>query len=422
MKNYTPSYPNRRGHFKAPPVPPGNTEALSNLLSHFQTSLHMPDSGIVEITMGAYAANVLSGDPVWLMLVGPPSAGKGEILASLNGLPYLHAASTLTEAALLSGVKKKDREADACGGLLKEMGEFEGIGRFGILVMKDFTSVLSMSREARTSTLAALREIFDGAWTRRLGVDGGRSLYWSGKMGLIGGVTQALDSHHAVMGEMGPRFVLYRLPATDAQQQARRALTNSGHEAEMREQLRDHVRAFFAGLNLTVGDAPSTATPQADEPLVLLVEFASRCRSAVERHPYSREIILIPEAEAPARLIRSAAQLRRGLHTIGVNPQRARDLVTKTMLDCIPPVRRCVLNYLTSATSDRAASIVQSTGLAKETLRRALEDLRCHGIVESSASGWQISARWKEHVRIAYPQGVCRAVKLGGRAGMVDDD
>src|ERR1039458_7794885 len=161
----------------------------------------MPDTGAVETLLGTYVANVLPGDPVWLGLIGPSSGGKGEILAALSSLPYLHPVGTITESGLLSGVKASDRADDAQGGLLREMGGF------GILVAKDFTSILSMSRDTRTAMLAALREIYDGAWTRRLGVDGGKCLSWSGKVGLIAGVTQAIDSHHAVMAEMGPRFM-----------------------------------------------------------------------------------------------------------------------------------------------------------------------------------------------------------------------
>jgi hypothetical protein len=119
----------------------------------------------------------MQGDAVWLSLVGPPSGGKGEILNSLTDLPFIHPAGTLTESALLSGVKKKERVKGTQGGLLMETG------KFGVLHLKDFTSVLSMPRDARASVLAALREIYDGAWTRRLGVDGRKGSLVAGQDG-----------------------------------------------------------------------------------------------------------------------------------------------------------------------------------------------------------------------------------------------
>ena len=37
--------------------------------------------------------------------------------------------------------------------------------------------------------LAALREVYDGEWNRRLGVDGGKMLAWAGKLTLVAGST-----------------------------------------------------------------------------------------------------------------------------------------------------------------------------------------------------------------------------------------
>ena len=204
---------------------------LNDALAVFRRWLHLPDPGVVEIALGTVAANRVPGDPVWLLLTGPSSSGKTEMLQSLMGLPDMYAASTLTEAALLSGTPAKECAQDATGGLLRE------IDAFGIIVLKDFTSILSMHRNTRQSLLAALREIYDGAWTRRVGVDGARTLEWKGKVGLIGGVTSAIDSAHAVMSSMGQRFALYRLPVTDAHAQAQCAVEKSGDEQKMRAEL-----------------------------------------------------------------------------------------------------------------------------------------------------------------------------------------
>jgi hypothetical protein len=400
-------------------APISRPEALRDLLSHFQAALHMPETGAIAVVLGAYVANVLRGDPVWLVLVGPPSSGKSEILGTISGLPHLFPAATLTEAALLSGVKRADRDNDARGGLLREMDEF------GILLIKDFTSVLSMNRDTRASLLAALREIYDGSWTRRLGVDGGKSLSWTGKMGLIGGVTQALDRHHEVMAEMGPRFVLYRLPPIDGQEQARRALIGTGKEEEMRDELRQQVQRVVGALRLTAAAEvlhDAALVQKEMEWLPFVADFASRCRSAVERDSYKRHVVFVPDPEGPARLVRSAAQLLRGLATIGVSSPRRRELVTKVLLDCIPPVRRAVLDYLTGAKGDEARSIVESTRLPTQTLRTALEDLECLGIVHQQTEGWEIVLdKWVYHVVAAYPNPIPVTAKVTSRRGAADD-
>ena len=207
------------------------SDPLRDCVATFRRWLHLPDPGVLLVTLATVAANRADGDPVWLLVVGPPGSGKTEVLGTLSTLPDVHAAATLTEASLLSGTSKRDKATDAKGGLLRELGDF------GIIVCKDFGSILSMNRDARAAVLAALREVYDGSWTRHVGTDGGRTLAWSGKVGLLAGCTPAIDSHHAVIGSMGERFVLYRLPPVDAAQQARRALSHVGHERAMRLEL-----------------------------------------------------------------------------------------------------------------------------------------------------------------------------------------
>jgi len=183
-------------------------EDLDALVRTFRKWLHLPDADALLVVLAAIVTNHIEGDPLWLMLVGPSGGGKTEFLSPLTALANVLQTSTLTEAALLSGTAKKEVVPGATGGLLREIGEF------GIIVCKDFTSILSMNRDTRGAVLSALREVYDGSWTRRLGVDGGTTLSWKGKVGLIAACTAAIDRHHAVIGAMGERFVMYRLPET----------------------------------------------------------------------------------------------------------------------------------------------------------------------------------------------------------------
>jgi hypothetical protein len=122
--------------------------ALTDALKVFGHWLYLADAAPVLVTAAAVVANLAEGDPVWLLLVGPPSGGKTEILSSLIRLPYIVPAATLTEAALLSGTPKREKTAGATGGLLRRVGDF------GILLAKDFTSVLAQNR----ASFAGMRE------------------------------------------------------------------------------------------------------------------------------------------------------------------------------------------------------------------------------------------------------------------------
>jgi hypothetical protein len=201
-------------------------QRLADTEDVFRRWLHLPDVGALHVALGTIASNLIDGDPVWLLEVGAPSSGKTEVVGAFARLDYVHQAATLTEAGLLSGSPKREQASDATGGLLRKVGDF------GILVAKDFGSVLSMHQAEQAKVLAALREVYDGSWNRDLGADGGRSLRWRGKCGFLGGCTPTIDRAHGVMGALGERFLLYRVNVDDAVAQGRRRVANRGHERQ----------------------------------------------------------------------------------------------------------------------------------------------------------------------------------------------
>jgi hypothetical protein len=373
---------------------------LGETIAVFRRWLHLPDPSPALVVFAAVVANLRAGDPVWLLLVGPPGCGKTELLGPLPSLPNVHPAATFTEAALLSGTPRREAK-DAKGGLLREIGDF------GILVGKDFGSVLSMHREARASVLAALREIYDGSWTRHVGTDGGKTLHWSGKVGLIAGCTPAIDSHHAVMGSMGERFVIYRLPPTDAAEQARRALTHAGREVEMRSDLARAVQEQFASLDL---DATVNFDGAETDRLITLATLAVRCRSAVERDGYSREIELIPEPEAPGRLALVLGRLLEALLVLSVPRRHSWSIIAKVALDSMPAIRRAVLQHLVDdPLPTTAVAVGEALGYPTTTARRTLEDLAAHGLVDRTSGGngradaWRLSDWARDHWNRSVP-------------------
>ena len=216
--------------------------AIDATLRVFEDWLLLKDHTPVLAVLGTIAANYLPGDPVWLALIAPPSSAKTEILNATAGLPHVVRAATVTPAGLLSGTPKKQQAKGAKGGLLQQIGDF------GILAFKDFGSILSMHPEAKAETLAALREVYDGSWTRHLGSDGGRTLHWEGKVGLITAATGVIDSHYAVIGAMGDRFLFCRLAPTQGRAQFNRALDHVGDATKrMRAELAEAVARLFAG-------------------------------------------------------------------------------------------------------------------------------------------------------------------------------
>ncbi len=238
------------------------------------------------------------------------------------------------------------------------------------MLVKDFTSVLSMNAETSTRMLAALREIYDGFWTRRVGTDGGLELTWQGKLAVIACCTEIIDDRARVVGAMGERFVYFRLPKMSRSAMARRAITGSGNEGEMREALKQAVAGFFAGLEVPA--APVALSEREVDCLTALADLASRCRSGVLRDSHSRGITMALESEYPGRIAKIMLRVFSGLVTVGVERPRAWFLVTKMAFDSMHKTRRQVFGVMLKNRDQKATTkeITESLFLPDSTVRR----------------------------------------------------
>ncbi len=350
---------------------------LDDVVAVFSRWLLLPDVEPVYAVLGAVAANYLPGAPVWLIVVSPPSSGKTELLGSLLRLPDVYPASTLTVASLLSGTPRKDAQ-NAKGGLLREVGDF------GIVVLKDMGSLLSMRPDDKAEVFAALREVFDGSWVRYVGSDGGRQLSWTGKLGLVAGATPVLDRHHGVLSVMGERFLLCRLPEA-SEEQAERALEHTGErEAAMRRELAEAVSGLFSGERRE----PRPLTDDERRELVGLAALVARARAPVERDRQTREVELIPGAEGPARIAVTLERLLAGLDTLGCERVLAMRVLRRVALDSMPALRRLLLEQLCASHEPVSTSTLAVAMHAPTiTVRRALEDLTAYRLLVRTKQG-----------------------------------
>jgi hypothetical protein len=360
----------------APKPPAVQPVPLTDALAVFSKWLHIDDDAPIIATAAAVIANLVEGDPVWLLLVGPPSGGKTEILMALAKLPYIVPAATITEAALLSGTSKRERAKDATGGLLCQVGEF------GVLLAKDFTSVLSQNRDTAKQAMAAMREVYDGHWDRPVGTDGGKVLHWRGKCGFIGGVTPSYDSYQSIVNALGDRFLLLRLPEVNAKAQSRAARISARREKTMRAELGDAMLGLITGADPTKAAVDGMSDDDGDA-LDDLAIFTARARTAVERDGYTRELLIVPQAEGPARLVKSLQQLYGGMTALGVATDTRWSILGRIALGCVPAIRVPVMCALLAATEPATTTdIALTVGMVTKTVGRILDDLALLGIAE----------------------------------------
>ena len=144
-------------------------------------------------------------------------------MQALDGAGAIITSTIASEGALLSATPRKENAAkDATGGLLRKIGER------GVLVIKDVTSILSMTATcaARCSPRCAKSTTAAGSATSAP-TAGGRST-WRGRIVVVGAVTTAWDTAHGVVAAMGDRFVAHphRLaPGPQASPATRRSAT-----------------------------------------------------------------------------------------------------------------------------------------------------------------------------------------------------
>jgi hypothetical protein len=323
-------------------------------------------------------------DLVWLLLVSGSGNAKTETVQALNGLGATLASAISSDAALLSGTSKRDRSKTATGGLLRKIGER------GVLVIKDVTSILSMDRNLRAKVLAALREIYDGYWVRDIGTDGGQTIAWKGRIAVIGAVTTAWDTAHAVIATMGDRFVLLRMDSTVNRQAAgRKAIGNTGSERQMRDELAAAVAGVIAGMNTE----PTELTKVDTETLLMAADLVTLARTAVERD-YRGDVIDAHAPEMPTRFAKQLSQIVRGGLAIGMDHDDALRLAIRCARDSMPPLRLAIIEDLENNPHSTASDVRVRLHKPRATVDRELQALHMLGLAECDETDYGEKKRW----------------------------
>lgn len=331
------------------------------------------DLDVLDAVLCTAAAGRLDGDPPWVQVVGGSGHAKTETVVPLAGAGAFVVSTISGEAALLSGTSARDRAKDATGGMLRAIGDS------GVLIIKDFTSVLSMNRDTRALVLAALREIYDGQWSRNVGTDGGKTLRWSGRLVLIGAVTTAWDSAHQVVATMGDRFVVVRLPSTNAprREAGRQAMRNVSSENTMRAELSESVAGVLGAIE--PGACPVLADSDLDE-LLDLADVVTRARTPVERD-FRGDPAWAHALEMPTRFAKQLVQITRGGIVLGMTRDHALAVAARCARDSMPPLRQALLGWVACHPGTILADVVKGVQMPRRTVDRTLQELHLLGLL-----------------------------------------
>ena len=289
-------------------------------------------------------------------------------------LPNIVTMGDVTENAFLSGfygvkepgILEKTGETTAADGVYLTVGDM-------IILIKDFTTVLSMRREKKGAFLSQFREMYDGEFKRAFGT--GETKVWRGRITVIAAVTPVLDRHYSIFSTLGERFLQVRSSRPDSPVAGEWAIRQQGNEMLIRRDLRGAVNTLFEGAN----SSPPELPPEAIRRLAMCGELVAIARTHVYRESFGgRNIQYVPEPEANTRIAKGLAGIARGIASLlgkeSVGEAEMQD-VARVGLDSIPDLRRRILiqGYL----CDRPERV----SAPQTTLNRALEDLAELGLL-----------------------------------------
>ncbi|MBI0294474.1 MarR family transcriptional regulator [Streptomyces sp. PRKS01-29] len=351
-----------------PEAPPAGSPAalLADFLEQLRKYVHLTDHGHVIFALAVAVSSDLDGEPLWGMLVGPPSGGKSEAVKALDDIADEHV-DDITGPALLSWMPGKNP---------KPAGILTRIPSRAFVSISDFSTVLATSdRGGRDTLFALLRRAYDGHVVREVG-NSPRPLTWTGRLTLLAAVTPAIDNFSSHTDALGPRWLYCRLPETDnahkkATVRKRRKIDGL---AEMQAEARRRASALVRAARDAVTDV------ELDDEMYDQLEDAAMLtclgRAAVPRHAYGkREIDGIPVIEEPARVTGQIVSLAKSLLALGVPRGQALALAGKCALDTVPQARLQILRQLAQGEPLTVSEVRRRTGLNRHVARRALEDM-----------------------------------------------
>lgn len=330
------------------------------------------DLDALDVVLATAAVERLDGDPLWTLLLSGSGNAKTETVSALTGAGARITSTIASQGALLSATSRKERAEDATGGLLRT------VEPRGLLVVKDVTSILSMNRDMRAEVLGALREVYDGRWSRNVGTDGGRTLEWSGRVAVVGAVTTVWDRAHDVIASMGDRFVIVRMDsATGRQAAGRQAIGNTGREKEMRDDLAAAVGSVIDGMDPTPADVSEEETGA----LLAAADVVTLSRTGVD-YDYRGDVIDAHAPEMPTRFAKQLAQVVRGATAVGIDRSRALRLAIRVARDSMPPLRLAILDDVAAHPWAPTRDVRKRLGKPRATVDRQLQALHMLGVLK----------------------------------------
>ena len=343
------------------------------LMDTFRKWLWIEDDITLDIVMATVLSALFPGDPVWLLVIGPPGGGKSELVRALSG-HHIYSLDTLTTKSLVSGFKEQGKTATF--GILPDLD-----GK--VLVIKDLTVMLqNVSARYEENIFTQLRAAYDGEYSSAHGSGLKRQSYKS-TFGVVAAVTPIVDEFRTLSSALGERFITIRhyQSRVDA---IRRAQENCGQEKVMRPELskctEDAIEYYEelarAGGIPTLDDIEGTKIRK-------LADITSMLRTEVKRDR-ERNVVVLPGVEIGTRLVKQFTRLSEMLKLYGA---WSYSKLIRVANDSISPLRLKVIKSLHELYTANPNEITAHCLLTHKTVSEYCEDMWMLGICDKEVKG-----------------------------------
>lgn len=336
---------------------------FADLKSAFSQYLYMPDHEYLDIVFATILANRIQGDPVWIFVVGAPGSCKTEVLRTLDSTETYHV-SKLRAASLISGYIDRKAKVEIDHSLLPKINN-------KTLIVKDFSTVLTMRKEERDEIFSVLRDAYDGYASVPFGT--GEKSYVS-KFGLIAAMTPAIEIYRALSESLGERFLYIRPIVGDSKTLCMAALNNINIKDAMRIHLKQTSKTFLE--NVMIND--TNISDAEKEEIVELCDATATIRSYVARDRRDFNTVLMPPIfEVATRISQQILKLYIGLRALKSDAMR---LSKRVLADCVPVNRRAVCESMALNDECTAGLLEQKCDMSLKTIRVIVSDLERLGL------------------------------------------
>ena len=350
-------------------------QTIMDLNDIYRELFHLEDNMLIPLLATVIIGAKSKLPCVWLFLVGNASGGKTSALSAFSKIPFVTQVSDFTPNTLLSGAQSTMTETS----LLKKLGN-----NF-VVVMKDFTTILSKGEETQDVLMGQLREVYDGWIVKHTGL--GKEISWGKKDApnrsvFIMASTEGIYKIQERFSEMGSRGLNYVLVEQDRKKTTKFSLKKAaGFEKKLlsiQERFRDYVNEQASSIPDELPDLPDDF----EDDIIEVADFTTICRSIVLRD-YRGLKNLALSAEYPMRVAKMMMAV--GKLMIYLNRGELTDdikrCIFKIGFDCIPKQTKLALAVLAKHYRVNNGGLAKEINYPEKRAQEWAENLNMFGVV-----------------------------------------